>query len=67
MPRVIPAATPCIQAATPRAQTAAPCILAATPCAQARPEAAAALALLLFGDPEAQMPGGYSNQESSHS
>lgn len=53
MPRVIPAATPCIQAAAPRAQ--------------ARPEAAAALALLLFGDPEAQMPGGYSNQESTHS
>jgi hypothetical protein len=32
---------------------------------EARPEAAAALALLLFGDPEVTMPGGYSNQELS--
>jgi len=31
----------------------------------AKPEAAAALALLLFGDPDAQMPGGFSNQELS--
>lgn len=29
------------------------------------PEAAAALALLLFGDPEAEMPGGFSNIELS--
>ena len=30
---------------------------------EARPEAAAALALLLFGDPDVAMPGGYSNKE----
>lgn len=32
---------------------------------EARPEAPAALALLLFGDPEDEMPGGYSSQELS--
>ena len=32
---------------------------------EARPEAAAALALLLFGDPEDEMPGGYSSVELS--
>ena len=31
----------------------------------ARPEAAAALALLLFGDPDAPMPGGFSSAELS--
>ena len=31
----------------------------------AKPEAAAALALLLFGDPDAPMPGGFSNAELS--